>query len=320
MKRSRIPALLLALVFALAAFTACGSSGGSNGAAATMDTATMDPAAPAEASDADMYGFSEEAYSLESGADTVAGGGVSRPADVKLIYTGNLTLQATDLDEASKGIADLVASYGGYFENQEVYRNSSYQHAYFVVRVPGGQFEAFMNSISEYDGCKVTYQSTSVEDVGEQYADIENRLTTLQTKLERLQELLSKAENMEDIITIESEISDVEYEIESLSGQKNHYDSLIGYSTVYIDLNEVGVLGQGVNPGLGERLSSGFVSGIKGFAGGCADFLVWLVSNLIGVIIFLAVVVAVLTLVLRRRKKRRVAETPKPDDDSQYKQ
>ena len=310
MKRNRLPALLTAFLFALAALTGCGSStSAANGAAA--DTAAQAEEAPAE------YGFTDQnsGESLSYSA--------SRPADVKLIYTGNLTLQATDFNAADQGLTDLVASFGGYFESREVYRNSSYQHAYFVVRVPGERFDSFMNSISEYDGCKVVYQSIYTDDVGEEYADIENRLITLQTKLERLQELLGKAESMEDIITIESEISDVEYEIESLSGQKNHYDSLIGYSTVYIDLDEVSALGEGVNPGLGERMASGFSGGIKSFVNGCEDFLVWLVSNLIGVLIFLAAAAAVLVLLFRRRSRKKKAKAPvrqEQDQDSQYSQ
>lgn len=314
MKRNKLLALWLTLLFALALLTACGSAGAStaNGGAA------MDVNAPQAAAEGE-YGFTEDA-SAESPASV---GGSSRPADVKLIYTGNLTLQTTDFSAAAQGITDLVTSFGGYLENQEVYRNSTYQHAYFVIRIPGDRFESFMNSISEYDGCKVTYQATSVDDVGEQYADIENRLITLQTKLERLQELLGKAENMEDIITIESEISNVEYEIESLSGEKNHYDSLISYSTVYIDLNEVAALSEGVNPTLGERLSSGFASGMKGFARGCADLLVWLVSNLVGVVLFLVIIAVVLAVVLRRRKRRRNPQLPvRPEqpNDSQYQQ
>ena len=44
---------------------------------------------------------------------------------------------------------------------------------------------------------------------------------------------------MEDIITIESAISETEYEIERLSGTKRHYDALVDYATVTLELREV---------------------------------------------------------------------------------
>ena len=44
---------------------------------------------------------------------------------------------------------------------------------------------------------------------------------------------------MEDIITIESAISETEYEIERLSGTMRHYDALVDYATVTLELSEV---------------------------------------------------------------------------------
>ena len=58
-----------------------------------------------------------------------------------------------------------------------------------------------MGAVEQWKGGKVTYQSSSVDDVGEQYADIENRLETLQIKLDRLQDLLSQAETVEDTVS-----------------------------------------------------------------------------------------------------------------------
>lgn len=236
------------------------------------------------------YGFATEESQNAAETPQSDDNTVTRPSDAKLIYTGSLTLECTDLTAAMAGLEQLIGDYGGYLERQEVYHQTSWQTADYTVRVPSEQYHAFLGAVGTWEGGKLTYQSTTVDDVGEVYADLENRLETLQIKLDRLQALLAQAENMEDIITIESAISDVEYEIEDLSGQKNHYDSLIDYSTVYITLQQVSTLSGGVNPTLGERLSRGFTRGVGNFVEGCADFLVWLVSNLIGVVIFLGAV------------------------------
>lgn len=304
MKRLRLFSLLLVLSFLIALLSGCGASSGST-ANGSADQAVAGEAEMAVAEDAGAgdYGFATE----ESQSDADA---VTRPSDAKLIYTGNLTLECTDLNTAMTGLEDLVIAHGGYMERQEVYHQTNWQTADYTVRVPSEQYEAFLNSVTEWEGCKVTYQSTSVDDVGEIYADIENRLETLQIKLDRLQCLLAQAESMEDIITIESAISEVEYEIEDLSGQKNHYDSLIDYSTVYISLQQVNTFSEGVNPTLGERLSRGFTKGLGDFAQGCANLLVWVVSNLIGVVIFLAVVAAVVLVLVRRRRRKKGRELP----------
>ena len=85
----------------------------------------------------------------------------------------------------------------------------------------------------------MTESSRSTENVSAAYYDTESRKTALETKRERLLALLEKAENMEDIIALESALSDVQYEIESLSGTLRDYDRLISFSTVEIYLSEV---------------------------------------------------------------------------------
>lgn len=245
MKRLRLFSLLLALTLAAALFTGCGSSSGAagdNGAMDQMTVGTGEAAEPQATGSADYATATEESQS-DSGSPAAP-----RAGDAKLIYTGNLSLECTDLQTAMGGLEELVSAHGGYLERQEVYQQTGWQTADYTVRVPGDRYYAFLEAVESWEGGKVTYQSTTVDDVGEEYADIENRLETLQIKLDRLQNLLAQAENMEDIITIESAISDVEYEIEDLSGQKNRYDSLIDYSTVYITLQQVNTLSEGRGP------------------------------------------------------------------------
>ena len=309
MKRLRLFSLLLALTLLVTLLTGCGSAstGADNGA---MDTTAAGEAQMAESAAAGSYGFATEESQSVAEAPQSDDNTVTRPSDAKLIYTGSLTLECTDLTAAMAGLEQLIGDYSGYLERQEVYHQTSWQTADYTVRVPSEQYYGFLEAVERWEGGKVTYQSTAVDDVGEVYADLENRLETLQIKLDRLQDLLAQAENMEDIIAIENAISDVEYEIEDLSGQKNRYDSLIDYSTVYITLQQVSTLSGGVNPTLGERLSRGFLKGVGNFVEGCADFLVWLVSNLIGVVIFLAAAALVVTVLVRRRRKKRLRKLP----------
>lgn len=310
----RLLALAMTLLLLLMATTACGSSassGANNGAAA--DAYTTESATD---------GGYKESVSTSTGLQSTVDPGAANTAlaNAKIIYTGDLTLQTTDLEAAANAIFELVNGFEGYMESQEVYLNRSYKEAYYTVRVPGGRFDEFLNSVSESELCTVTYRNVTSENVGEAYADIENRLETLNIKLDRLQSLLVKAENMEDIITIESEITEVEYEIEALSGQKNRYDSLINYSTVHITLVQVTVASEGVDPTLGERLSISFKRGIENFLEGCQDFLVWLVGNWISLLVFVVIVVAVITFLRKaklkgpRRKRKPRKEEPKAEE------
>lgn len=230
------------------------------------------------------------------------------PENAKLIYTADINLQTTEFDNATAALTELVTSMGGYFENSSVNNYSSYRYGSYTVRVPARSFDAFCSQVGQL--CQMTYISRSADDVSEFYYDTESRLATQQTKLDRLQELLARADSMEDIITIESAISETELAIEQLTGTLRHYDSLVGYSTVYISLDEVYRLDDVEQPaiGFGAKLAAALKSGCSRFIWDLQSFLLGVASNWVGWLTFIVVaavvVVAVVRLIKRRRKKR----------------
>jgi len=147
--------------------------------------------------------------------------------------------------------------------------------------------------------------------VGETYYDTEARLETLNTKRDRLLALLEKADVMEDIISLENALADVQYQIDAHTATLRKYDSLIGYSTFHIRLNEVVEIQEvpGVTESFGSRLLLRMKTGFRRFADGMENFVLWLAGNLIGVVIFAAIVVVAVVLVRRGVRRRRMRKT-----------
>ena len=282
-------AVVLSALLAAGMLTGCGSS---NMSAAAGKAANAEVGA--------YYDETAETVNIADSASQVGSAPTVRTGDAKLVYTGDMSLQTTDLASAMQSVEKLAVDCGGYLERTE--RSAAW--AYYTVRVPQTSFDAFMSAAGTQAGCRVIRQSTSTDDMGEVYADLENRLETLNIKLERLQSLLTQAESMEDIITIEDSISETESEIEQFTGQKNHYDSLIDFSTVTVSISEVSALGEGENASLGQRLSAGFLSGLSAFGEGCADALVWCVSHVL-VLALLAIAAVAVFILMRRRKGHR---------------
>ncbi|MCD7945547.1 MAG: DUF4349 domain-containing protein [Clostridiales bacterium] len=216
-----------------------------------------------------------------------------------------MDVEVLDFDAAVSGLEALVDELGGYCESSYLSNYSSGRYASYTVRVPQEQYRAFLDAWSESDNCHLLSREEDVDDVGTEYFDLETRLTTLNTKMERLQALLAQAEEMADIIAIESEISDTEYEIEYYTSQLNRYDSLINYSTVYLTIDEVVTLTEDEEQSLGARLLQNLRWGAESFVDGLEELAVWLARNLIGVVIVAVLVIAVVTAILRRRKKRK---------------
>ena len=121
---------------------------------------------------------------------------------------------------------------------------------------------------------------------------------------------------MESIIALESALSEVEYEIQSLSTDLEHYDDLIDYATVDLHLQEVLRISQspGETAGLLERMGAGFAASGEGLIQGAQDLLVWLSYHLFQVIVLLGTAAGGTVYWRRRRRRKRQAQLKDPED------
>ena len=301
----------------LVSLTACGSK------------SEAVPYAPAERSAA--IGYRDNAVEapaqmeMKSAAQVAEGSGgdtrAALPDGVKMIYRASLELETTAYDPAREALAALTEQFGGYFESQTSnHYSADYRSSDYTIRIPAEQFDAFLSQVGNL--CSVRRQSRNAEDVSERYYDTESRLETAKIKLDRLQELLARAESMEDVITIENAISDVEYQIESLSGELRHYDALIGYATVYVTLSEVYQTTEAENAPLrfGQRIGRAFRGGLRDFWSGLEDCAEWLAYHWLGILVFAAVALVIVKVVKRRRPFGCFCCRKKQDDTQQGKE
>ena len=290
MKKRLFP-LFLAFLLLL---SACGASVGNSASAAAGDSGSMP---------GDANGWTEEtsADTAESGADFSA---VRKNA--KLILNANLTLETQDFDKATADIEKMAADVGGYLESSSLSVDAGSRHASYVLRIPQEKFEVFYEQLGS--SVHVVYSSRSSEDVTEQYTDIETRLATLTTKHERLLALLDQADKMEDIISLENALADCEYEIDSLTGSKRHYDDLVGFSTFYVDLEEVQTLtATPEGSGFGAQLTQAAKTGTRGLVDAVRALIVGAVMFW-PVILLAAAGGGTVAVLRRRRRKAREAE------------
>ena len=312
-------ALALAALLAALTLTACGGSAGGDTAAASP-SGSMDNAYEMEGG----YGGGEdfgglfyspqepEAASLDEGETNA---GEDRLANAKMIYSASIEAQTMEFDTCAADLETLVEQTGGYLEYASVHSyGDGYRSGSYTARIPAARFTLFLKSVG--DIAHVTWQEKSSENISEAYYDLESRLTTQRTKMERLQALLARAENMEDIITIESAIAETEYQIEQLTGSLRHYDALVDFSTIQIQLREVARLSdvETTPPSFGDRLSAAFSGGLVNFG----DILQWIAIfaayNWIWLLV-LAGIVLIAVRTARRRAERQAG--PSPEEERQ---
>ena len=318
MKRNKLLALLMVGSYFLLA--GCGAGGGYS-------------ATPYASGSTQYYGdYAEKDFAGEydtgmsmAVAPTAVSDSIAPPisGDKRIVYA-DITIQTTDFEQSKKTLDALVAELNGYYGSASVYAGGSFDVNYFrsgqyVIRIPEGRYKDFIAALETLG--HISYESQSSENVGQQYYDTEARLKTQRAKHERLLMLMEKAENMEDIITIEHALSEVEYEIEQLTTTLNHYDGLISYATIRLDLNEVLKVDAqvGERESLGTRMGAGFVASIQGLISGTQNLLVWVSYNIFAVIVLLAILGggfgAGLRLTKREKKKKDVLDRDKRSEE-----
>ncbi|MGN0978114.1 MAG: DUF4349 domain-containing protein [Faecousia sp.] len=304
MKTKKYVSLLLCALLLIGLLTGCGSGSKAMTSAASYDMAVAEEA-PA-------------AMNAAGGTLTESGtsGSTVLPESRKWIVTVYLSAETEDLDALMADLDETIAGLNGYVEDQSVYNGSTYssrryRNASLTVRIPAEDVDQFTQQVAGI--ANMVSKETNRQDVTLNYVATESRMTALQTEEARLLELMAQAETMSDLLEIEERLTDVRYELESVTSQLRLYDNQIDYATIYLSISEVQEYTPVEEPTLWERISGGFRSSLKDLGDGAVDLLVWVIVNS-PYLVILAAVIVVIVLILKRRRKRRQAKKNPPQD------
>ncbi len=243
----------------------------------------------------------------------------------KIIYTGYAEIETLEFDKTVESVYKMIDRYGGFLESSYVtgndyktqhYKSASYRTAHFVARIPKDRFSEMQNGLSELGN--VTYTSTQAQNVTAQYTDTESQLKAYRTEEERLLKILEKADTVADMITIEDRLSQVRYNIESLTTQLNAWDSRISYSTLELSVSEVQEFSD--EPVLAktfwEEIAGGVSGSLKWLVKACKRAVI-IIASALPLLAVPAVIAAVVWLAVRSRRKKAGRESGGGNGDKQ---
>lgn len=315
---------LLVLVMAAILMTGCGSSGDklnlmtesaydsgyydeSFGGYATDDIYSYDAAAAEAVEDMEWEASAEEAGGVKDDAESPQVQDTNR----KLIKNVNMDVETEEFDTLLGRVEEKVNSLGGYVESSYTYNGSSYygsnnRNASMTIRIPAEKLDDFLSEVAQ--SSNVISRNDSVTDVTLQYVDMESHKKALLAEQERLLELMEQVETIEDMIVLESRLSEVRYQIESMESQLRTYDNQISYSTIYLNINEVTKLTPVKEQSAWEKISTGFVESLYGVGTGILNFIIRFIINLPYLVVWaivIAVIVLIIKLIRKSMKKRK---------------
>ena len=312
MKKFFCISLVLLLVCGI--FTGCGKSYDS----AVRSEAMME--APAE--DAFYGGVADfnGNYYPESPEMAPEEGGTSVAANRKLIRRLSLSVETENYPELLAKIDAQVRACGGYVENMEASTrySSTTRYANLTIRVPANQLDSFAGFVGEVSN--VVYRTESNEDITTTYVDTQSRRDALKTEHDRLLELLAEAENLSEVLEIESRLTDVRYELQSIESQLRTYDNLVDYATISLNISEVKVYTDTEEKGFWEELGDGFIDSLKGVWNFIKNVFSFFVLALPYFALFGVISLAVFLPIFLGCKKRRACRLRKEQEQDGEKQ
>ena len=313
MRKDRWKVVLTILVTGLL-MTGCGGSAAPKNAAASAETA-MEVAYDNTASydSGDIYsGGTVEAEEVQEngGYDEGEGGTEGSNTQRKLIKNVNLQVETETFDELLATVEEKTQKAGGYIEQSYTYNGSNYyggdrRNASLTIRIPAERLNDFLSSVAEVSN--VISRNESVTDVTLQYVELESHKKALQAEQDRLLELLEKAETIEDIISLESRLSEVRYQIESMESQLRTMDNQVSYSTVELYIDEVEKLTPVKEQTTWQKISVGFTKSLNNIENGLVNFGIGVIISLPYLVLW-AVVILILgggcMLIIKVNQKR----------------
>lgn len=269
-KNKRILCLCLSLVMVFM-FTGCGASSSMdsmasvpqasfNGAMMDMETgggikggSFFEGALDFKAESEEVYVENIEYDSFESSTSVVAPESPKEETiendteeylEKKVVYYANMSLQTKNMDEALNQLMTSLDEYEGYISYQsdrksgDIFSEYRTRSSDIEIRIPSKHFNVFLSGI-ESENIYIRELTRDSIDYSESYYDKQTRVDSLKIQEQRLFELLRDADSVEIMLEIERNLTDVRYEIESLTKEMKFIDSQVAYSTITIFIEEV---------------------------------------------------------------------------------
>jgi hypothetical protein len=242
MKEDTMRKILLALIVAVLAVAAAACSGGDD-ESADMGAAAADTAVAA----------AEGGGEAEPVAQSSGGAGSLPSVGPRVIQTAALSLSVprnefrTTVDRART----VALGLGGFVVSSSASQGTERQlvAGTLVVRVPEQSYAQAMERLSDLG--RVEAREESGQDVSQELVDLGSRARHLEAVERQLLELLERADTVAAALAVQSQLNEVQLELEQARGRLRFLDDQVAFATISLDVHERQVVVAGDGGGWG---------------------------------------------------------------------
>ena len=323
--KKKLLSVLLAVLLVMSLFAGCAAK------TADRDTMVSAPMAYDKAENYVMTGTTADGYYYttdgddfveyevqveESLSDVIASASKTYNLDTeKIIYTAYADIETLEFDDTVQAVYEMMERFGAYIESSSVsgsdyaskyYGGRTHRNASFSIRVPVKHYSEMSSSLTEIGN--VTRYSSESQNITPQFTDTESRLKAYRTEYDRLLEMMENAKTVDEMIQVEARLSEVEYNIESLTGTLRVWQDKVDYSTIHLSIREVYEYTEPViePQSFWERVAEAFGDSIEWLGEAGKDIVVFIVSA-VPILIFPVVIIVIIVVAIRAKRKKKKA-------------
>jgi hypothetical protein len=209
----------------------------------------------------------------------------------KVIKRGEIRFQTRSIQETTSFITKNVNELKGYISSDNIYNSDDRITQRIEIRIPADSFDDLLLRISE-SAKKIDFKNVQVQDVTEEYIDVETRIKTKKELESRYRALLAKASTVEEILSIEKELGTLRSDIESIEGRLKYLKDQVSLSTLSVEYYELTRSTLNFSSKLGHAVVSGW------------KLLLGFIVGLVNLWPFIIIIVLIIVVALRMSKKK----------------
>jgi len=154
--------------------------------------------------------------------------------DAKIVRTGTIDLQVTDVPTALTSARNGIRAMGGYIGASQTQSMGDSPVASVTYRIPVDRWEDALDLLRGLtgDGGKVVSENTNAVEVTGAVVDLEARIKNLRASEAALQGISARATRISDVLEVEGQLTTVRGQIEELSAQLKQLNDQASYATL----------------------------------------------------------------------------------------
>jgi hypothetical protein len=238
--------------------------------------------------------------------DSVKGGAPPETTAPMIARTVSLTVVVKDFAAARASLDNILARHRGYAAQLTVSTPENAPRTFQAsLRVPAPELAAAIDDLRALG--RVENESQSGEEVGQQHADLVQRLKTARDTEERFRAILQqRTGKLEDVLQVEEEIARVRGEIEGMEAEQKALEHRVDFATVELQLSEMfsAQLGTPSNS-VSNQMHNAFVNGLHNAFASLLGIVLFFVEYGPALLIWLAILGAPIFFIWRRYRRMR---------------